>query len=94
VQLSTDMRGLVASRSWRPFFVNALGPTCVAAGFAWALLQPYRVTLLHPFGRSFWWLLSEPPVFVVIVGFVFHWLIAPGLRDDLEQHEQEQGSRR
>jgi hypothetical protein len=65
--------------------VRALGPLTVAAGIGWALAQPYRITLLHPAGQGFWWLLSEPPLFVVAAGLVFHLLIAPGLVEDLEE---------
>jgi hypothetical protein len=71
--------------SWRFRFVRALGPLVVLAGLAWALAQPYRVTLLHPFGQGFWWLLSEPPLFVVVVGVVFHFVVARGLAEDLER---------
>ena len=52
-------------------------------------MQPYRITLLHPYGQGFWWLLSEPPIYVVLVGLVFHWLIAPGVIEDLEDAELE-----
>ena len=48
----------------------------------------YRITLLHPYGQGFWWLLSEPPLYVVLVGILFHWLVAPGLVEDVEQHER------
>ena len=36
----------------RARLVSLLGPTVVAAGFIWAILQPDRVTLLHPHGRA------------------------------------------
>ena len=52
--------------------------------FAWALLQPWRLTLVHPHGQGFWWLLAEPPLYVVLVGVLFRWVIAPGLVADLE----------
>ena len=64
-----------------------LGPLTVAAGIAWALLQPYRVTLLHPHGESFWWLVVEPPLLVIAVGLVFHFLVVPGVLEDLEVEE-------
>jgi hypothetical protein len=73
-----------ARRSARALTVSALGPTAVAAGVAWALVQPWRVTLLHPHGQSFWWLVGEPPLLVVLVGAVFALLVAPGLLEDLE----------
>ena len=58
-----------------------------AAGVAWAVAQPWRLTLLHPHGQGFWWLLAEPPLYVVLVGVLFRMLIAPGLADDVELGE-------
>ena len=74
-------------RTWRARFVSALGPATATAGIAWALLQPYRITLLHPGGESFWWLAVEPPLLVVLVGTLFHFLVLPGLLEDLEEAE-------
>lgn len=74
--------------------VVALGPLTVLAGLAWALAQPYRITLLHPYGQGFWWLLSEPPLFVIGAGVLFHLLVVPGLLRDLEAVERDQGARR
>jgi hypothetical protein len=71
-------------RSVRARIVRTLGPLTVAAGIVWALLQPYRVTLLHPHGESFWWLAVQPPLLVVAVGLLFHFVVVPGLVDDLE----------
>jgi hypothetical protein len=76
-----------ASRSPRARLVLALGPVAVLAGVAWALLQPWRLTLLHPHGQGFWWLLSEPPLFVVVAGLLFHRFVARGLLEDLERME-------
>jgi hypothetical protein len=67
--------------------VGSLGPATVVAGVVWAILQPYRLTLLHPHGQGFWWLLSEPPLFVIVAGIVFHRLVVPGLRRDVEALE-------
>lgn len=72
-------------RTWRGRAVGALGPTAVLAGIIWALVQPYRVTLLHPHGQGFWWLFVEPPLLVVIVGVVFWLGVVPGLLEDLEE---------
>ena len=66
--------------------VSALGPVTALAGIVWAIAQPYRITLLHPHGESFWWLAVEPPLLVIAVGLLFHFLIRPGLLEDLEQH--------
>jgi hypothetical protein len=73
------------SVSVRARLVLALGPVTVVGGIVWAVLQPWRLTLLHPHAQGFWWLLSEPPLFVVLVGVLFRLVIAPGLVDDLEQ---------
>lgn len=69
----------------RARLVLALGPLTVVGGLAWAVLQPWRLTLLHPSGQGFWWLLSEPPLFVVLVGVLFRLVVAPGLVADLEE---------
>lgn len=69
----------------RARFVLALGPITVLVGLAWALVQPYRLTLLHPYGQGFWWLLSEPPLYVVLVGVLFRLFVAPGVVKDLEE---------
>ena len=73
-----------AASSARVRVVLALGPTTAIGGAAWALLQPWRLTLLHPYGQGFWWLLGEPPLYVVLVGVLFRLLIAPGLVRDIE----------
>jgi len=65
--------------------VSLVGPVTVAAGVIWAILQPYRVTLLHPRGQSFWWLVVEPPLLVVGVGVVFALFVARPLIADLEE---------
>ena len=95
MQISTDyaQQSAAARRSWLASFVRWLGPACVLAGFAWALAQPYRITLLHPHGQGLWWLISEPPLYVVLVGVLFHWLVAPGVLEDLEAVEREKAER-
>ena len=85
-QLITE-RVVLRSRSTRARLVAALGPLTMLGGVAWAFLQPYRLTLLHPHGQGFWWLLVEPPLLAVGVGIVFAVLIAPSLIDDLEAGE-------
>jgi hypothetical protein len=54
------------------------------AGAVWAIVQPYRITLLHPHGQGFWWLLVEPPLLVILAGLAFALVVAPGLREDLD----------
>jgi len=72
------------TRISRPQIVSLIGPAVAAAGVVWALVQPYRVTLLHPRGQGFWWLLAEPPLLVVLVGVVFSLVVARPLLADLE----------
>jgi hypothetical protein len=68
----------------RARIVSALGPATALAGVGWALAQPYRITLLHPRGQGFWWLFVEPPLLVIAVGLFFHFVVRPGLLEDLE----------
>jgi len=65
--------------------VSALGPLTALAGVIWAIAQPYRITLLHPRGQGFWWLVVEPPLLVIAVGLVFYFVVLPGLLEDLEE---------
>lgn len=76
-------------RSLRAHAVSALGPLTVVAGLGWALLQPYRITLLEPGGQGFWWLFVQPPLLVVAAGVFFHFVIARGVLEDLEAEEEE-----
>ena len=64
-----------------------LGPLTVAAGVVWAVLQPYRLTLLHPFHQGFWWLVIEPPLLVVGAGVLFALVVARPLIADLEARD-------
>jgi hypothetical protein len=80
-------RAPTRSRSARARVIAALGPLTMLAGVAWGFLQPYRITLLHPHGQGFWWLLVEPPLLVVGAGIFFALFVAPGLIEDLEDEE-------
>ena len=83
---STYARDVPATRrlTRRAQMISLLGPLVVGAGFVWAIVQPYRITLLHPHHQGFWWLAVEPPLLVIAAGLVFAWLVAPGLLRDLE----------
>jgi hypothetical protein len=74
--------------SWRHTAVSALGPLTALAGLIWALVQPYRVTLLDPDKHTFWYLAIQPPLLVMLVGVVFHFWIVPGLLADIEEVEE------
>jgi hypothetical protein len=67
--------------------VSVVGPAIAAAGVIWAILQPYRLTLLHPHGQTFWWLVAEPPLLLIAVGVLFALLVARPLLSDLEAHD-------
>ena len=67
--------------------IAALGPLTSLGGVVWAFVQPERITLLHPRGQGFWWLVAEPPLFVIAVGAVFAYAVARPLLADLEEHD-------
>ena len=69
----------------RQIAVSLLGPLTAVAGFAWALVQPWRITLLHPHGQGFWWLFVQPPIWIVLAGVGFHFVIARPLLEDLDE---------
>jgi hypothetical protein len=83
-ELVTELE-VPAQRTTRARIVSALGPITALAGIVWAIAQPYRVTLLHPRGESFWWLIVQPPLLVIAVGLLFHFVVLPGLLEDLEE---------
>ena len=90
-QIATEApRETPRRRSARAYVLSAIGPTTVTAGIVWALLQPYRLTILHPRGQGFWWLFVEPQLLVILVGALFHFLVVPGLLEDLAEEEVEQ----
>jgi hypothetical protein len=74
-----------AALGLRELVVLALGPLTILGGLAWAVWQPYRITLLHPHHQGFWWLAVEPPLLVVLVGLLYALVVAPGLVDDLRE---------
>ena len=74
--------------SARALVVRALGPATVVAGLAWAVAQPYRITLLHPHDQGFWWLFVQPPLWVVAAGVFFHLAVVPGILADLGEEER------
>jgi hypothetical protein len=76
------------TRLGRARIVAAIGPLTALAGAIWAIVQPYRITLLHPHGEGFWWLLVEPPLLVIAAGLVFYFVIAPGVLEDLEESRE------
>jgi hypothetical protein len=89
-ELAGQLKARTAHRTARARAVSALGPFTVAGGLAWAFVQPYRITLLHPRGQGFWWLFVEPPLWVMLVGLLFAVVVVPGLLEDLAAVEEEE----
>ena len=86
-QLETHIPAHAAYRSARVRAIGALGPLTVVAGILWAIVQPWRLTLLHPHHQGFWWLAVEPPLLVMAAGLFFAVAIARPLVADLEAHD-------
>lgn len=85
---STYARSLPAvRRGWRGQVISLLGPATIAAGLIWGIVQPWRLTILHPLHQGFWWLAIEPPLLVVVAGVVFALVVARPLLADLEEHD-------
>lgn len=86
-EIESEVRAGAAAPA-RVRLVLALGPVTSLVGVGWALLQPWRLTLLHPHGQGIWWLLAEPPLYVVLVGVLFRLFVARGLADDLAEADR------
>jgi hypothetical protein len=87
-ELVTELEAPLQRATTQARIMSALGPATAFAGVVWALVQPYRITLLHPHGQGFWWLFVEPPLLVVAVGLFFHFVVMPGLLEDLEEEQR------
>jgi hypothetical protein len=85
-QLTRPLPAAVGYRSSRARAIGLLGPLTVVGGIVWAIVQPWRLTLLHPHHQGFWWLAVEPPLLVVAAGIFFSVAIARPLVSDLEEH--------
>ena len=70
--------------STRARIVALLGPLTVVGGIIWAIVQPSRLTLLHPYHQGFWWLVIEAPLLVVFAGVAFAVFVARPLVAELE----------
>ena len=84
-ELVSELKAPLQRAATRARIVSTLGPATLLGGVGWALVQPYRITLLHPRGQGFWWLFVEPPLLVIAVGLFFHFVVLPGLLEDLEE---------
>jgi hypothetical protein len=84
-ELVSELKAPLQRAATRARIVSAIGPTTALAGVIWALVQPYRITLLHPRGQGFWWLFVEPPLLVIAAALFFQLVVVPGLLQDLEE---------
>ena len=84
-ELVSELEAPLQRTTTRARIMSAVGPATAFAGVIWALVQPYRLTLLHPRGQGFWWLVVEAPLLVVAVGLFFHFVVVPGLLEDLQE---------
>jgi len=84
-ELVSELEAPLQRATARTRIVSAVGPVTALGGVIWALVQPYRITLLHPRGQGFWWLVVEAPLLVVAVGLFFHFVVVPGLLEDLQE---------
>jgi hypothetical protein len=75
------------ARTTRVRTISLIGPVVIAAAVIWAMLQPYRLTILHPRGQDVWWLVLEPQLLVMLAGAAFIVLVARPLLSDLEAHD-------
>jgi hypothetical protein len=81
----TRVPASLSEQGVRARLIASLGPATALAGVFWAFAQPQRVTLLHPRGQGFWWLLIEPPLLVIAIGLFFAFAVARPLLADLEE---------
>jgi len=87
--MSTQTAAQVETRartlSPRQVLLSLLGPLTALGGVVWAIVQPYRITLLHPHGQGFWWLFVQPPLWILVAGLAFHVFVARPLIEDLDR---------
>ena len=82
---ATRVEPRARSLNTRQVAVSLLGPVTALGGVVWALIQPYRITLLHPHGQGFWWLVVQPPIWILLAGIGFHFFVARPLIEDMER---------
>jgi hypothetical protein len=92
-ELVTELEAPKQRVAARVRIVSALGPVTALAGVIWGIVQPYRITVLHPTGQGFWWLFVEPPLLVVAAGLFFYFAVAPGLLRDLDESNADAAAR-
>lgn len=71
--------------NWKVVALSAIGSLTVLSGVVWAVAQPYRLTLLDPASHGAWDHIAQPPPLVVVVGVLFHVVVARPLARTLER---------
>ena len=90
-QVVTQVSLALSQEGVRARLIALLGPLTALVGVFWGIAQPYRITLLHPRGQGFWWILIEPPLLVIGVGLFFTYAIARPLLADLMEDDGTSG---
>ena len=83
-QTATHVEPRARSLNARQVVLSLLGPLTAVLGLGWAIVQPWRITVLHPHGETFWWLVVQPPLWILVAGLGFHLFVARPLIDDLD----------
>jgi hypothetical protein len=83
-QTATHVRARARSLNARQVVLSVLGPMTALVGVVWAIVQPWRITLLHPHAEGFWWLFVQPPLWILLAGLGFHVFVARPLVEDLD----------
>jgi hypothetical protein len=83
-QTATHVEPRARTLAPRQIVLSVLGPLTALVGVAWAIAQPYRITLLHPYDQGFWWLFVQPPLWILLAGLAFHLFVARPLIEDLD----------
>ena len=83
-QTATQVEARARTLNARQVVLSALGPLTALVGVVWAVVQPWRITLLHPHAEGFWWLFVQPPLWIMAAGLGFHLLVARPLVEDLD----------
>jgi len=83
-QTATHVRPRARTLAPRQIVLSVLGPLTALVGVTWAIAQPYRITLLHPYDQGFWWLFVQPPLWILLAALAFHLFVARPLIEDLD----------
>jgi hypothetical protein len=84
-QTATHVEPRARSLNARQVVLSLLGPLTALLAVGWAIAQPWRITLLHPHGETFWWLAVQPPLWILVAALGFHLFVARPLIEDLDR---------